>query len=157
MASPPGHVGNPLTLMAVFAGLSEAVSAAALPFVDGEAQDRLIWFVTLFPSALVALFFLTLWISPRRLYGPGDFKTDEGYLAAQTTLVSQVKIQGDATRKLRSFWKPDGSSVNEANAKALLKWMQDNDIGTDLITVFITAQEYAEDRDRAVAHFALRH
>jgi hypothetical protein len=140
--------------MAVFAGLSEAVSAAALPFITGEAQDRLIWFVTLFPSALVALFFVTLWASPRRLYGPGDFKSDEGYLAAQMTLVSQVKIQGDAARKLRLFWKTDGN-INEANAKALQKWMQDNGIGTDLITVFITAQEYAEDRDRAVAHFAL--
>ena len=59
MAGTPGHVGNPLTLIAIFAGLSEAVSAAALPFLEAAAQDRLVWFVTLFPCGLVVLFFVT--------------------------------------------------------------------------------------------------
>jgi hypothetical protein len=157
MAGAPGHVGNTLTLIAVFAGVSEAVSAAALPFIkDPGSQEILLLFVTLFPSALVALFFLTLWISPARLYGPGDFKSDEGYLAAQTTLrISEVYIPtGDAARKLRDFWKP-GGSVDEANAKALQEWLSTNDVGTNSIAAFLASEEYRKAREQAVAHFSL--
>jgi hypothetical protein len=142
--------------MAVFAGLSEAVSAAALPFIDSSAQDRLIWFVTLFPSVLVVLFFLTLWVSPRKLYGPGDYKTDEAFLAAQGTIrISEVYAPAsDTAQKLRNFWKP-GGIVNEENAKALQDWLRRNEIGIDSITLFLTSQDYKAQRERAVADLRL--
>jgi hypothetical protein len=131
------------------------VSAAALPFIDGASQERLIWFVTLFPSGLVGLFFLTLWFSPRSLYGPKDFQTDEGYLAAQTTLViSEAYSAGDSAQKLRSFWMSDGVT-NEENAAALRQWMEDNEVGANSITAFLNGAAYRKQRDRAVAHFNL--
>ena len=61
MAEQRSHVSNPLTLMAIFAGLSESVGAAVLPLADAAAQEKLVWFVILFPTVLMALFFVTLW------------------------------------------------------------------------------------------------
>lgn len=154
MASAPGYVGNPLTLIAVFAGLSETVSAAALPFIAGEPLDRLIWFVTLFPSALVALFFITLWLSPAKLYGPGDYKSDESFLSTISKTTGVYAPASDAEIKLRNFWKP-GGVVNEENAKALQHWLIANDVGTDSIANFLASTEFKVQRQEAVAHFGL--
>ncbi len=154
----PGHVGNPLTLIAVFAGLSEAVSAAALPFIDesGAARLILVWFVVLFPSGLVLLFFVTLWASPQKLYGPGDFQSDGGYLAAQRTVkITEAYVPaGDAAEKLRKFWKPDGK-VNAANGRQLEEWLEQNQVSTSSITAFLASEEFKADRERAIAHFGL--
>jgi hypothetical protein len=152
MAGTPGHVGNPLTLIAIFAGLSEAVSAAALPFLEAAAQDRLVWFVTLFPCGLVVLFFVTLWVWPGKLYGPGDYKTDEAFLS--TISKGVYASTGDAAQKLRAYWKP-GGVVNEVHAKALQAWLLSNNAGTDSIAEFLASAEYKDQRDRAVAHFGL--
>jgi len=158
MASSVSHVGNPLTLIAVFASLSEAVSTAALPFLGDAPDERgiLIWFVVLFPSALVLLFFATLWLSPQKLYGPGDFKSDEGYLAAQQTLKTTETYvpAGDAAEKLRGFWKP-GGTVDETNARSLEEWLAENHVGTSSITAFLASEEFRAERDRAIAHFGL--
>jgi hypothetical protein len=142
--------------MAVFSGLSEAVSAAALPFLKAEDQLPLILFVTLFPSTLLLLFFLTLWISPQRLYGPSDFRSDEGYLAAQRVVkTSEVYVPGGVpAQKLRDFWKP-GGIVNQANASKLRDWLAANNMDTNSIATFLAWEEYEEDRKRAVADFSL--
>ena len=156
MAGTPGHVGNPLTLMAVFAGLSEAVSAAVLASGEAVVQLPLTLFVTLFPSTLLFLFFLTLWISPQRLYGPGDFRTDEGYLAAQKVVrTSEVYVPGGVpAEKLRDFWKP-GGKVDAANAAKLRDWLAANNMDTSSIATFLALEEYEQDRKRAVDHFSL--
>jgi len=60
MAASSRTVGSPLTLMAIFAGLSKSVGAAVLPLVDPATQARLVWFVMLFPTALMLMFFATM-------------------------------------------------------------------------------------------------
>ncbi len=73
-------VQNPLTVIAIFAGLSEIASTAALAAVDKDLQHIFVWFVMAFPVLLVGLFFLTLNFNPRVLYAPSDFRSDDNFL-----------------------------------------------------------------------------
>src|SRR5205823_5216643 len=73
-------VSNPLTVIAIFAALSEVASTLALAAVDASLQGTFVWFVMLFPVLLVVLFFLTLNFNPKVLYAPSDFRADENFL-----------------------------------------------------------------------------
>lgn len=65
------RVMNPTTVIAIFAGLSEASAATVMPYLDGETRQLYIWFLIVFPSALVFMFFLTLNFNNKALYPPG--------------------------------------------------------------------------------------
>ena len=75
-------ISNPLTIIAIFAGLAEVAGTTALFGVDKEIQTTFIWFVMLFPTLIVALFFITLNFNPSVLYAPSDFENDDGFLEA---------------------------------------------------------------------------
>jgi hypothetical protein len=53
-------VNNPLTIIAIFAGLAEIAGTTVLALVDKEIQHVFVWFVMVFPALLVILFFGTL-------------------------------------------------------------------------------------------------
>jgi len=76
-------ISNPLTLIAIFAGLAESAAIGALPFLEPGIQSTFVWFVMLFPALLVALFFAVLWWRPENLYAPGDYREDASYLNVQ--------------------------------------------------------------------------
>ncbi|MEG5264096.1 hypothetical protein TRP66_07315 [Pseudomonas sp. JDS28PS106] len=61
---------DPIGVIALFAGLSEASAATVLPYLDNENRQAYIWFLIIFPSFLVLLFFLTLNFNPTALYPP---------------------------------------------------------------------------------------
>lgn len=63
---------NPITVIALFAGLSEASATTVLPYLDDASRQPYIWFLILFPSILVILFFLTLNFNPSALYTTPD-------------------------------------------------------------------------------------
>lgn len=86
-------VNNPLTIIAIFAGLAEVASIFALRYVNPELQYIFLWFVMCFPVLLVVLFFLTLNFNPKVLYAPSDFKDDESFL--QTLNVNRVAVNLD--------------------------------------------------------------
>ncbi len=73
-------ISNPLTIIAIFAGLAEVASTAALAVADKEVQLLLVWFVMLFPVFLGVLFFVTLNFNPQVLYAPSDFQNEENFL-----------------------------------------------------------------------------
>ena len=75
-------VDNPLTIIAIFAGITEVAASAALPFLSDATQQVFVWFLFLFPFALVAAFFATLNFNPRVLYAPGDYKDEKHFLEA---------------------------------------------------------------------------
>lgn len=83
-------VSNPLTIIALFAGLAEVGGTAVLPFIIDKNQSVFLWFVMLFPVLLVALFFLTLNFNHKVLYAPSDYRTDEGFLAASNVKNSEI-------------------------------------------------------------------
>ena len=74
-------IGNPLTLLAVFAGLSEVAMTTVLPFLPTENQCIFMWFVMVYPTLLACGFFYMLIWKREALYAPSDFKDDSTWLA----------------------------------------------------------------------------
>lgn len=74
-----GHIKNPLSVIAIFAGLAEVSGTAILPLLEPETQSTYVWFLMLFPCVLVLLFFITLWCKHHVLYAPSDFKEDQSF------------------------------------------------------------------------------
>lgn len=58
----------------------------------------------------------------------------------------------DAGDRLRTFWKPDGQTIDRANAERLKQWMQANGLaaGPGDILLFLRSAELADLRARAV-------
>lgn len=73
-------VSNPLTIIAIFAGLAEVSGTVVLPFLKGDSQALYIWFLMAFPTLLILLFFITLNFNYKVLYAPSDFKDEENFL-----------------------------------------------------------------------------
>ncbi len=82
-----GHVKNPLTVIAMFAGLAEVSGAAVLPFVQDEVQLFYVKFLSAFPCLIVGLFFYTLWHYPKNLYAPSDYTDESNFVAALGTAI----------------------------------------------------------------------
>lgn len=72
------RIMDPIGVIALFAGLSEASAATVLPHLDDQNRQVYIWFLIIFPSFLVLMFFLTLNFNPGALYPPhGCIANDE--------------------------------------------------------------------------------
>ncbi|BBP72616.1 hypothetical protein PHLH6_46200 [Pseudomonas sp. Seg1] len=75
-------ITNPMTVIAIFAGISEASAAISLPFLNSEDRAIYVWFLISFPFYLLFLFFITLNFNYRSLYSPSDFGKDATFLKA---------------------------------------------------------------------------
>lgn len=73
-------VRNPLTIIAIFAAITEVSGTVVLPFVDHPNQLIFIYFLIFFPIILVFLFFLTLNFNYKVLYAPSDFRDDRSFI-----------------------------------------------------------------------------
>ncbi len=145
------RVSNPLTLIALFSGVSESVGLGVLPFLEAVPayfQGVLIWFLALFPTLIVVLFFTTLNFNRKSLYAPSDFD-DETLFALlsgvdpEVVKPHQYEVAGnhDSTTILKSFWKPDGVTVSKENELALRSWLRENKRAGTRLTVFIHSQD----------------
>lgn len=74
-------INNPLTIIAIFAALAEVAGTVALATVDKSLQPTFVWFVMLFPTIIVILFFITLNFNPKVLYAPSDFRDEANFLS----------------------------------------------------------------------------
>ncbi|WP_445181114.1 hypothetical protein [Pseudomonas sp. McL0111] len=73
-------IANPMTVIAIFAFISESSAAISLPFLDNSEREIYIWFLMSFPFYLILLFFITLNFNYRSLYAPSDFEKDDSFL-----------------------------------------------------------------------------
>ncbi|MGE8144926.1 hypothetical protein ACQKP7_06915 [Pseudomonas frederiksbergensis] len=74
------RITNPLTIIAIFAALSETSAAISLPFLDDSERELYVWFLISFPFYLIFLFFITLNFNYRSLYAPSDFDKDQNFI-----------------------------------------------------------------------------
>lgn len=96
-------VSNPLTIVAIFAGLAEIASTTAIALIREDLQDRFIWFVMFFPVSLVLLFFLTLLLRPTVFYAPSDFREEANYMQLFKAAVNDaVAEQARESREIAS-------------------------------------------------------
>lgn len=94
-----GHIKNPLTVIAIFAGLAEVSGTIVLPLLSLQTQQTFVWFLMIFPSSLVVLFFLTLLLKHHVLYAPTDFRSDDaftGLLVPATGATRFAKLDQEA-------------------------------------------------------------
>mgnify|MGYP003606452588 CR=1 FL=1 len=94
-----GKVSNPLTIIAIFAGLAEIGGTFVLPFLDLQIQKVYIWFLMLFPTLLVLTFFIVLYKKHVVLYAPSDFKKDKNFMASHGISIAKAKPK-ELERKL---------------------------------------------------------
>jgi hypothetical protein len=74
------RIANPMTIIAIFATLSETSAAVSLPFLDEEEKELYVWFLISFPFYLLLLFFATLNFNYRSLYAPSDFQKGKHFM-----------------------------------------------------------------------------
>lgn len=83
-----GHIKNPLTVIAIFAGVTEVGGTFVLPHITDVYNQRLyIFFLTIFPAYLITLFFMMLWKKHTHLYAPSDYSNENNFVAAAGTQV----------------------------------------------------------------------
>ncbi|MCM3206407.1 hypothetical protein [Paenibacillus illinoisensis] len=82
-------VQNPLTIIAIFAGIAELAGTTVLLGLPLEIQKIFVWFVMLFPIGLVAAFFLVLLFKHKVLYAPSDFVDENNFM----NLLQNKKVQ----------------------------------------------------------------
>jgi hypothetical protein len=73
-------IRNPLTVIAIFAGIAEVSGSVVLPFVHQEHQGLYVQFLIWFPTYLVTLFFLVLLFKHKVFYAPSDFRDDKSFM-----------------------------------------------------------------------------
>jgi len=96
------RVNNPLTIIALFAGLAEVAGTVAIGLLPSGLQATFIWFVMGFPVALVLLFFATLNFNAGVLYAPSDYRDEANFLS---TLSSRQRLKQEihaVTRQLEA-------------------------------------------------------
>ena len=147
----PRQIKNPLTLIGVFAGISEIAGSAVLTQLDGFVQLIFVWFVMLFPVLLVVLFFATLNLNPRVIYGPSDYKDEAHFVSI---MQGSYTPPSEHSKLLRGFWKPDGV-INLDNQTQLRKWLNSRGIASNSITLFLESDLFGDARARAVDELEL--
>lgn len=71
-----------MTVIAIFATLSETSAAISLPFLENTEREVYVWFLISFPFYLLLLFFVTLNFNYRSLYAPSDYEKGEHFINA---------------------------------------------------------------------------
>lgn len=102
-----GLIKNPLTIIAIFAGIAEVSGTIVLPFVSETNQELFIIFLICFPSILVVLFFITLNFNNKVLYAPSDYKDETNYIkinkydvSKQRTIEVKVPVEDSKNQHL---------------------------------------------------------
>lgn len=104
-------VKNPLTIIAIFAGLAEVSGTIALVALDVKLQSVFIWFVILFPSMLVVLFFITLNFNAKVLYSPGDFKDEKNFITTMSKNdVNKIEVNRENIENIEIYNGSKGDS-----------------------------------------------
>lgn len=104
-----GHIKNPLSVIAMFAGIAEVSGAVVLPFLNPEVQGTYVWFLMGFPLVLIQLFFATLWLDHSVLYAPSDFRNDSSFLGVlrRDPLAPTVSAEVVETPTMEAAEKPE--------------------------------------------------
>jgi len=107
-------IRNPLTIIALFAGLAEVAATAALATVEPTLQSTFVWFVMGFPVLLVIAFFLTLNFNARVLYAPSDFQDEGNFLR----MLEMATTAAEQLRSLKQDLTVDKSENSGAGSQA---------------------------------------
>lgn len=95
-----GLIKNPLTIIAIFAGIAEVSGTIVLPFIKYENQLYFVWFLMIFPSLLVIIFFATLNFNHKVLYAPSDFQNEDNFFRVHYIKLSEAEKRKNLEEEL---------------------------------------------------------
>jgi hypothetical protein len=107
-----GLIKNPLTVIAIFAGLAEVSATIALPQLPVDVQAIFVWFVMLFPALLVSLFFFLLWFKHQVLYAPSDFANEDNFMSHWKPRASGISPNFDEDEAITPYFDDQVSDSN---------------------------------------------
>ncbi len=123
---------TPLSIIALFVALTEAVAGYAMTQADGNLQMIFGFFLVAFPTLLLLLFFFVLWHRPYVYYPPHEFdgKTDVGQFVdamqrrsdTQSDIINRVPktvldvLDSEETRMALSSLKNEAASTGVGDA-----------------------------------------
>lgn len=134
MNKPISKVSNPLTIIAIFAGLAEINGTVVLSLVPTNTQEIFLWFIIGFPTLLVALFFVTLNFNPKVIYAPSDFSNEDNFLKTLSSggkyfTSEQIELVKDGEKKEegvllleREEWSNFGTELFPQETKLHVKY-----------------------------------
>lgn len=112
------HIKNPLTVIAIFAGIAEISGTIVLPFISEQNQSTYIWFLMLFPIYLVGTFFRTLNRDHTVLYAPSDYKDENNFvnpIARSTPSEQATKLAEEAAEFVTDAPNDEGSDITSSD------------------------------------------
>jgi hypothetical protein len=107
---------NPVRIIALFAALSEASAATALPFLHEDNQTIYVWFLVAFPCTLTLMFFLTLNFNYKALYAPSDFSNEKNFIKVS----KKTDLSSKDTPQPASLKEPAHGNKKKSFSKLLL-------------------------------------
>ncbi|MGF7049929.1 DNA-binding transcriptional regulator GbsR (MarR family) [Paenibacillus sp. DS2015] len=118
-------ISNPLTIVAIFAGLAEVAGTVALGLIAQDIQKVFIWFVMLFPIILVMAFFILLWFKPQSLYAPSDYKNEENFVSIMDKTKSvkeqiEEALQSVNNSKLELQQLTEGQTIDDNQKEKII-------------------------------------
>jgi len=127
MKNKVGVIKNPLSVIAIFAGIAEISGTMVLPHINPANQLLFIWFLMLFPFTLVVLFFITLNWNYKVLYAPSDFKDEGNFVSLQQASTSEVLLKiEDSINHQENESLPSISELNSNNKNTTLTQLNEN-------------------------------
>lgn len=112
------HVKNPLSIIAIFAGIAEVSGTVVLPLVEPATQTVFVWFLMTFPFFLVSLFFLVLVFKHHVLYAPSDYKNEDNFMdhsrPAKAKEVHEKRVQ-----EIRQAQEQSANDESPANPEGI--------------------------------------
>lgn len=109
-------VQNPLTIIAIFAGLAELAGTGVLIGLPLEIQRIFVWFVMGFPIGLVLSFFLVLVFKHEVLYAPSDFVDENhfvGLLRKRREINTELNEATSLLEEVKMLAIPETDNSNE--------------------------------------------
>jgi len=133
-----GPIKNPLTIIAIFAGIAEISGTIILPLLSAQIQETYVWFLILFPCLLVMLFFAVLLIKPYVLYAPSDYKDDKSFtdFFKDEPVNRRMEKLAEETNEVETTVTPQKSnqeSVVDKTSKIPLTVIHERDIRAKII------------------------
>ncbi len=108
-------VSNPLTIVAIFAGVAEAFATGALVLLPLEIQKNFVYFVMFFPLLIVVTFFGILVKKPQVLYAPSDYSDEKNFIVANGI----EKVLSAKTEEVVESIKRDAPELNSSTIESL--------------------------------------
>lgn len=126
MATTVPHIKNPLTIIAIFAGVAETGGTLILPHISELNQHTYINFLMAFPFFLTTIFFLILYFKHKVLYAPSDYQ-DENHFVNMTTKQT-IQYSSPLSKAKTSTLQPSGSlTPHDSNNSDLVDINQEAD------------------------------